>query len=192
MGPSNKYKFFENENFENKVIKEVDEDKEEESEFNSSNKKKTKNIISKHVFDELKINPIIYKDDENKIDNSNVDNPDEIDENKKIEIMKDMLINKFKGNKKFSHIKNDEFLFDNKLQIKASLSENNEIFIEIENNKYNLDSFLSKYGKDICAQNDLSKKEKGTFIYSKKIMSQNEHQKRRRKKRIFDDSEEET
>ena len=192
LGLSNKYKFFENENFENKVIKEVDEDKEEESEFNSSNKKKTKNIISKHVFDELKINPIIYKDDENKIDNSNVDNPDEIDENKKIGIMKDMLINKFKGNKKFSHIKNDEFLFDNKFQIKASLSENNEIFIEIENNKYNLDSFLSKYGKDICAQNDLNKKEKGTFIYSKNIMPQNEHQKRRRKKRIFDDSEEET
>ena len=196
LGLINKYKLFDNDNFENKIIREVDEDKEEESEFNSSIKKKTKNKISKLVLDELLINPNIHNetkpdDDENKIEN--VDNSDEIDENnKKIEVMKDILINKFKGNKKFSHIKNDEFLFDNKFQIKASLSENNEIFIEFENNKYNMDSFLLKYCKEenIGTQNDFDKKEKGTFIYSKKIMPQNEHQKRRRKKRIIDDSEE--
>ncbi len=55
-----------------------------------------------------------------------------------------------------------------------------------------MDSFLLKYCKEenIGTQNDFDKKEKGTFIYSKKIMPQNEHQKRRRKKRIIDDSEE--
>ena len=35
LGLINKYKFFDNDNFENKIIREVDEDKEEESEFNS-------------------------------------------------------------------------------------------------------------------------------------------------------------
>ena len=195
-------KFFKNENFENKIIKEVDEDKEEESEFNSSNKKKIKYLISKSVSNEINIIPNnLYdnsdnnkpKKDEEKVVNENLDINEEIDENKKIELIKDLLVNKYQKNKKFVHINNNEFLFNDKFQIKAFLSDNNEIFIEIENNKYNMDSFLSKYCKEenLDYNNEINKKEKTTFIYTKKIMTQNEHQKRRRKRRIFDDSEDE-
>ena len=200
MGISHKYQYLENENFENKIIKEVDEDKEEESELNSTNKKKSVDFMTKHVLDELKKNTINRnnnindnnKNDENNIINNNEVIKDEIKENKEIELMKDILIKKYKGNKKFEHINNNEFLFDNKIKIKANLSINNDIIIEFENSKYNLNSFLITFCKDeiISSTNDFNKKESGNFVYTKKIMSQNEHQKRRRKRRIIEDSEE--
>ena len=46
----NKYKYYSNENFENKIIREVDEEKEEESDYYSSVKKKNRDLISKNIF----------------------------------------------------------------------------------------------------------------------------------------------
>ena len=211
LGIKNKYNFG-SDNFDN-IIKEVDEDKEEESEIYSSNKKKNPDYLSKHMLDEIKEysndkfnqqeediflnNNNNQKEEENKIDiniNDNNNIKDENDENKKIEIMKDILITKFKQDKKFEHLEKNEFLFDNKFIIKASLLDNNEISIELDNNKYSLESFISSFcKKEINSNvNDTNKNDKKNFVYTKKIMSQNEHKKRRRKKRIIDDSEEES
>ena len=180
----NKYKYYSNENFENKIIKEVDEEKEEESDYYSSVKKKNRDLISKNILDEIKNN------------SNNINNIINDNNNKNIDKIKEILDNKYKEIKKFIYINNNEFLFDNKFKIKASLSDNNEIIIEYENNKYDIDSFISKYNKEENnnSNNDndnLNKKVKSTFIYTKKIMAQNQHQTRRRKKRINEDSEEE-
>ena len=211
LGIKNKYNFG-NENLDG-IIKEVDEDKEDESDLYSSNKKKNQDYISKHMLDEIKQysndkqkdNNILNNFDDNNqreeeqniIDNNLNDNEnknEENDEKKKIEMMKDILINKFKQDKKLEYLEKNEFLFDNKYRIKATLLDNNEIFIEIDNNKYNLESFISSYCKKeiINNSNDVNKNNKKAFIYTKKIMSQNEHKKRRRKTRIIDDSEDET
>ena len=213
LGIKNKYNLG-SDNLDN-IIKEVDEEKEEESEIYSSNKKKNHDSLSKNMLDEKKeySNDMIELKDENiflnnindnnnqteeqnKIDNNlsaNHDIKEENDENKKIEIMKDILINKFKQDKKFEYLEKNEFLFDNKYKIKATLLDNNEISIEIDNNKYNLETFISSFCKkeNTNIVNDINKNDKKTFVYTKKIMPQNEHKKRRRKKRITDDSEEE-
>ena len=132
------------------------------------------------------------------------------DEEKKIEIMKDILINNFRekyGKKNtFTHVNKNEFLFDNKYKIfvDVDLDQNNEITIDIDNNKYNLEQFISVYCKD---KEDNIKKE--TFVYTKKRTPQQtrinselkqnnnkeeenivEH-KRKRKRRIDDDDSEE-
>ena len=184
---------FEKKNYENNIITEVDEDKEEESEYYSSNKKKNQEYFSKNILEEIKRNDNITKKDEiNENENNINDNiiEEDLEENKKIETIKDTLINKFNENKKFEYIKGNEFLFDNKYQIKAELLDNNEIIIEIDNNKYNLDSFRANYCKN--ERNNVNKdikNDKKNFIYTKKIMTQNEHKKHRRKKRILDESE---
>ena len=180
------------ENIENNIIREVDEEKEDESEFYSSNKKKNQNNISKNILDEIKqysnnINEINNKNEKENDINDNKNNIEEIDENKNIEIIKDILINQFNENKKFEYLEKNEFLFDNKFKIKSSLINNNEIIIELDNNKYNLDTFKSIYCQKETNNNN---KDKKNFIYTKKIMTQNEHKKHRRKKRIIDDSEE--
>jgi hypothetical protein len=243
--------------FENKVIREVDEDKEEEeSVYSTSNKKKSnfhfylnldkdsQNIESiRQSLNNVNINQEILennKDDntendekENEKDektqkkennkectedknNKNDDiinnNEGEKENNTKIEIIKDILINKYSEkygkNKKFIYINENKFLFDNKYNIIADLNLNNEVIIEIDNNKYNLEEFYSNYGKDEI--NEI-KKEKEKFVYTKKIRFQqnkinnnnemnkvnkkegetNEHQKKRRKRRIIDDDSEE-
>ena len=184
------------ESIENNIIKEVDEEKEDESDYYSSNKKNNQNYFSKNVLDEIKecsnnINEIKNKKEQNENENDiniNKNNGvEELDENKKIEIMKDILINKFNENKKFEYLEKNEFLFDNKFKIKSSLTNNNEIIIEFDNNKYNLDLFKSIFCQKETNNNN---KDKKNFIYTKKIMTQNEHKKHRRKKRIIDDSEE--
>ena len=184
------------ESIENNIIKEVDEEKEDESDYYSSNKKNNQDYYSKNVLDEIKecsnnINEIKNKKEQNENENDiniNKNNGvEELDENKKIEIMKDILINKFNENKKFEYLEKNEFLFDNKFKIKSSLTNNNEIIIEFDNNKYNLDLFKSIFCQKETNNNN---KDKKNFIYTKKIMSQNEHKKHRRKKRIIDDSEE--
>jgi hypothetical protein len=243
--------------FENKVIREVDEDKEEEeSVYSTSNKKKSnfhfylnldkdsQNIESiRQSLNNVNINQEILennKDDntendekENEKDektqkkennkectedksNKNDDiinnNEGEKENNTKIEIIKDILINKYSEkygkNKKFIYINENKFLFDNKYNVIAELNLNNEVIIEIDDNKYNLEEFYSNYGKDEI--NEI-KKEKEKFVYTKKIRFQqnkinnnneinkvnkkegetNEHQKKRRKRRIIDDDSEE-
>ena len=197
LGMRNKFNF-EKKNYENNIITEVDEDKEEESEYYSSNKKKNQEYFSKNILEEIKrnsnvINDNITKKDEINENENNLNNniiKEDLEENKKIDVIKDMLINKFNENKKFEYIKGNEFLFDNKYNIKADLLDNNEIIIEIDNNKYNLNSFRANYcQKEIINVNKDIKNDKKNFIYTKKIMTQNEHKKHRRKKRILDESE---
>jgi len=240
--------------FENKVIREVDEDKEEEeSVYTASNKKKNdnhfyfnndKNNDSQNIESirqsltenekEEKEDKEKEKEPENKDNNNNNNNLNENnncnaenenhenektenenkndinEEDKKIEIMKDILINNFRekyGKKNtFTHVNKNEFLFDNKYKIyvDVDLDKNNEMTIDIENNKYNLEQFISVYCKD---KEDNIKKE--TFVYTKKRTPQQtrinselkqnnnnkeeenivEH-KRKRKRRIDDDDSE--
>ena len=105
--------------------------------------------------------------------------------------------------KSFNYINKNEFIYDDKYKILADLNDKNEVIIEIENNKYNLDEFISIYGKDDnnIEKNEINQKEidKDKFIYKKKRGQQtnkkeneiNEHQKKRRKRRIDDESGEE-
>ena len=212
----NKYNNILNEDdiFEDKVIREVDEDKEEEeSVYSGSNKEKNtfnfnatynsqniesirqslkneENEISNNNNNNEKINEEkekiieeIEKNEENLennyINNENNDNQNEIEENKKINIMKDILINNFKekyGKKSlFTHINKTEFLFDNKYTIFVELINNNEnydIIIEIDKNKYNIEEFISIYYKNDNqneTENNNNKKEKNKFVYKKKI-----------------------
>ena len=246
-----KYKNILNENniFENKVIREVDEDKEEEESIYSDNKKShyhlylnngindssqnvesirqslTNNQNEKKERDkniEDNSNEIKNKNechfpektpkkeekenyDDNIIKNCNDKKSQNEEENKIIKNIKDILINKFKEklgkNKKFTHINKNEFLFEDKYNVFIDLNNNNEIIIEIEKNKYNLEEFISKYCKDE------NKNEKDKFIYKRKrgkIQDKinfnnkkekekedehidNEHQKKRRKRKIIDD-----
>ena len=244
-----KYKNILNENdiFENKVIREVDEDKEEEESIYSDNKKShyhlylnngindssqnvesirqslTNNQNEKKERDkniEDNSNEIKNKNechfpektpkkeekenyDDNIIKNCNDNKSQNEEENKIIKNIKDILINKFKEklgkNKKFTHINKNEFLFEDKYNVFIDLNNNNEIIIEIEKNKYNLEEFISKYCKDE------NKNEKDKFIYKRKrgkIQNKinfndkkekedehidNEHQKKRRKRKIIDD-----
>ena len=200
--------------FENKVIREVDEDKEEEeSIYSASNNKKniyftngvndSQNIdsvrqsliksqieqkekdkekdvdnISKQKNINIKENEKkeIKENDKNNLIKSNKNNEIENEEEKKkIESMKDILTNKFREkygkNKIFKHIKKNEFIFDDKYSVFADLnSSNNEIIVEIENNKYKLDEFVSIYCKDENKNenNDIIKIDKEKFVYKRK------------------------
>ena len=236
----NKYNNLINEDdiFENKIIREVDEDKEEEesvyttshkkknnchfyfnSEGNESQKnesirksltqnnneenetvKKEKGNIDKNI-------NIDKKDKNSNIESTKINNIINDEENKKIEIMRKILIEDFiKKNgktKSFNYINKNEYIYDDKYKILADLNDKNEVIIEIENNKYNLDEFISIYGKDDnnIEKNEINQKEidKDKFIYKKKRGQQtnkkeneiNEHQKKRRKRRIDDESGEE-
>ena len=239
---NNKYNILDDEFFENKVIREVDEDKEEEDSNTTSNKKKGTKI------NEFQNNESIIKNininEENEINNNNDNNesyyeegeiknleetPTKIEEkldisikndeqneneeeNKKLNIIKDILINNFKekyGKKSlFIHIDKNEFLFDDKYNTIIELNNNNEIIIEIENKKYNIEEFISIYYKNDDKENennDNNKNEKHIFLYKKKIRQShntinkeqiqenelNQHQKKRRKKRIKDDDDSE-
>ena len=124
--------------------------------------------------------------------------------------MKDILINNFKKkygkNNTFVHLDKNEFKFDDKYKIFAELINNNEIIIEIENNKYNIEEFISTYCKDDDNKGNIKKE---NFIYTKKIRTQqtkinneikknneeeiqnNNIHKRKRKRRIIDDDESE-
>ena len=199
--------------FENKVIREVDEDKEEEESIYSASNNKANNYnpIFKNN-NNIDINNI--KDTESQIEEKKENNSDinskNDEENKKIDIIKDILKNKLgEKEKSFIHLKNNEFMFDDKYTIFVDLNSNNEVIINIENKEYNIEEFLSVY----CKEGNKNEKEK--FIYKKKIgliqnmqniqnktndeikteneseIENNEHQKKRRKRRIYDDDSEE-
>jgi len=186
--------------------KEDKEDKEKEKE------PEIKDIINNNKL--VKNNSKNAENDNLEIEKTEKENKNDInEEDKKIEIMIDILINNFKdkyGKKNtFIHVNKNEFLFDNKYKIyvDVDLDKNNEITIDIENNKYNLEEFISMYCKD---KEDNVKKE--TFVYTKKrtpqqtrmnselkqnINNNNKEEKnivehkRKRKRRIDDDDSEE-
>ena len=240
-----------NDIFENKIIREVDEDKEEEESVYSDKRKSNNHFYMKSGINDsqniesfrqslasLANNQNVKKDKdkdmednnneiknknecqinekmpqkeekeekENNEDNTTNNYKDKENENEgeknKIENIKDILTNKIK-NKTFCHINKNEFLFDNKHNIFVDLNNNNEIIIEIEKNKYNLEEFISIY----CKDENKKEKEKEKFIYKRKrglIQNKenfdnknnkeennenidNNHQKKRRKRRIIDD-----
>ena len=199
-----------NQNDEKEIDNKINNEKENDN--NNDNKKKDENNNNS-------INKSPSKIEENN-DNINLNNNiplindsknnNEEEENKKIEIMKDILINNFKKkygkNNTFVHLDKNEFKFDDKYKIFVELINNNEIIIEIENNKYNIEEFISIYCKDDDNKGNIKKE---NFIYTKKIRTQqtkinneikknneeeiqnNNIHKRKRKRRIIDDDESE-
>jgi hypothetical protein len=149
-----------------KVIKEVDEDKEEENddELNDDNKneiinsnenieqKKHEKILNNNKFnDEEKMNSI-HKNDNSEIDiNLNMNDADYINDE---ELIEEILIGEFrkkhKNNKHyFEKIGLNEYLYNN-IKIKAIIDKDGDIKIIIaENNEeYNLDDFIRLFGEE--------------------------------------------
>ena len=130
-----------------KVIKEVDEEKEEEYEENSKEIEDMNNHqILKNI--DLQINE--EEKEENNETNSNIDmnfNGDENDEINNEEIVEKKLneLNKKDNNNDyhFQKIGKNEYLFNNK-KIKANVSKNNELEIIVveTNKKYSLEDFI--------------------------------------------------
>ena len=232
---NNKYnKILDDEFFDNKVIREVDEDKEEDSNTTSNKKKGNTNKMNEFQNNESNHkNMNMNKNEENETNNNNNNNesyyeegeiknlaktPIKIEEkldisnknaeqneneeeNNKINIINDILINNFKekyGKKSlFIHIDKNEYLFDDKYNTLIELNNNNEIIIEIGNKKYNLEEFISIYYKNDTEieNNDNNKNVKQNFLYKKKIRQShnaiikekiqenelNQHQKKKKK-----------
>ena len=138
-----------------KVIKEVDEEKEEEYEENSKEIEDMNNHqILKNI--DLQINE--EEKEENNETNSNIDmnfNGDENDEINNEEIVEKKLneLNKKDNNNNndyhFQKIGKNEYLFNNK-KIKANVSKNNELEIIVveTNKKYSLEDFIQLYNEE--------------------------------------------
>ncbi len=138
-----------------KVIKEVDEEKEEEYEDNSKEIDDMNNHqILKNI--DLEINEE-EKEEKEEI-NSNIDmiiNDDENDEINNEEIIEkklNELNKKYMNNNNdyhFQKIGKNEYLFNNK-KIKANVSKNNELEIIVveTNEKYSLDDFIQLYNEE--------------------------------------------
>ena len=136
-----------------KVIKEVDEEKEEEYEENSKEIEDMNNHqILKNI--DLQINE--EEKEENNETNSNIDmnfNGDENDEINNEEIVEKKLneLNKKDNNNDyhFQKIGKNEYLFNNK-KIKANVSKNNELEIIVveTNKKYSLEDFIQLYNEE--------------------------------------------
>ena len=139
-----------------KVIKEVDEEKEEEYEENSKEIEDMNNHqILKNI--DLQINE--EEKEENNETNSNIDmnfNGDENDEINNEEIVEKKLneLNKKDNNNNnndyhFQKIGKNEYLFNNK-KIKANVNKNNELEIIVveTNKKYSLEDFIKLYNEE--------------------------------------------
>ena len=137
-----------------KVIKEVDEEKEEEYEENSKEIEDMNNHqILKNI--DLQINE--EEKEENNETNSNIDmnfNGDENDEINNEEIVEKKLneLNKKDNNNNdyhFQKIGKNEYLFNNK-KIKANVNKNNELEIIVveTNKKYSLEDFIQLYNEE--------------------------------------------
>ena len=138
-----------------KVIKEVDEEKEEECEEDSKElEEMNNNQILKNI--DLDINE--EEKEENNEMNSNIDmiiNEDENDENNNEEIIEKKLneLDKKCANKNnkyhFKKIGKNEYLYNNK-KIKANINKKNEIEIIVveTNEQYNLEDFIQRYSED--------------------------------------------
>ena len=138
-----------------KVIKEVDEEKEEEYDENSKEIEEVNNHqMPKNI--DLEINDE-EKEENNEI-NSNIDmvfNDDENDENNNEEIVEKKLNEMSKkymnnnNNYHFKKIGKNEYLYNNK-KIKVNVSKNNELEIIVveTNEKYSLEDFIKLYNKE--------------------------------------------
>ena len=137
-----------------KVIKEVDEEKEEEYEENSKEIEDMNNHqILKNI--DLQINE--EEKEENNETNINIDmnfNGDENDEINNEEIVEKKLneLNKKDNNNNdyhFQKIGKNEYLFNNK-KIKANVNKNNELEIIVveTNKKYSLEDFIQLYNEE--------------------------------------------
>ena len=145
-------------NFEDKIITEVDEEKENEEDEEETNQQ----------------NNNLIKSDENikDINNTKNNNINYIYDENLNNLIKKILIEQFpqnyKTNKNFIHLDKNRYSFENKIFL--GYIENNDIVLReeinennISNNKYSLNEFYNKY----CS---IDKKEKKrNFIYTKKI-----------------------
>jgi hypothetical protein len=134
-----------------KVIKEVDEEKEEEYEENSKEIEDMNNHqILKNI--DLEINE--EEKEENNETNSNIDmiiNDDENNNEEIIEKKLNELNKKYMNNNKyhFQKIGKNEYLYNNE-KIKAKINKNNELKIIVveTNEKYCLDDFIQLYNEE--------------------------------------------
>jgi hypothetical protein len=134
-----------------KVIKEVDEEKEEEFEENSKEIEDMNNHqILKNI--DLEINE--EEKEENNETNSNIDmiiNDDENNNEEIIEKKLNELNKKYMNNNKyhFQKIGKNEYLYNNE-KIKAKINKNNELKIIVveTNEKYCLDDFIQLYNEE--------------------------------------------
>ena len=170
--------------FNDKVITEVDEEKENEEELEESNKKNNNLILDDEIlFDnninitsekeknniqEIKITiPNLYNHDKNKDEvESHFDNEINYDENLN-DLISTILIEqfpkKYKAEEKFIYLEKNKYMFKDKFFF--AFIENNDVILKEENNnkKYTLDNFYNNFCYEDRKNNSCN------FIYTKKI-----------------------
>ena len=173
-------------NFEDKIITEVDEEKEnEEDEEETAIKQDTNinnnaqviigennipyninNYNNKKIIDYI-IEKDIYKEKDSNQDNLNNKNKDDYDENSN-NLIKKILIEQFpenyKTNMKFNYIEKNKYSFGNKIFL--GYIENNDVVLkeEINENKNSMNNYtLNEFYHKFCYE------EKRNFVYTKKI-----------------------
>ena len=173
-------------NFEDKIITEVDEDKENEEDEDEKEKKNSNNININPInnIDQPPItNDNIIIDNKTKLEDMSDENIDiNINNNKSNSydenlnnLIKKILIEQFpenyKTNKKFIYIDKNKYSFENKIFL--GYIENNDVVLKEEssennndNNKYTLNDFYNKYCIEEKKENNNSK---SNFVYTKKI-----------------------
>ena len=178
-------------NFEDKIITEVDEDKEneedeDEKEINNQNNFNSNSSSNNNPINNIEQQQIIYDkipNDNNKImedkdifnanNDININNKNNSYDENLNNLIKKILIEQFpenyKTNRKFNYIEKNKFSFENKIFL--GYIENNDVILKEElsknknnNDKYTLSEFYYKY----CIE---EKKEniKSNFVYTKKI-----------------------
>jgi len=151
-------------NFNDKVITEVDEDKENEEDFEEHYKNNNIIFDEENNIQEIKITFPSLKN-KNKIE-ANIDNETNYNENSNnfIEnILIEQFPKKYNTDSKFILLEKNKYLFKDKIFL--AFIENNEIILtdEIQNNIYNLNEFYNTF----CNQDKIENKRK--YIYTKKI-----------------------
>ena len=167
-------------NFNDKVITEVDEEKENEEEFEERNKKDDNLILDdeylfyndvKNISNDKNNNiqeititiPSSYNQNKNKIENNlnSFLNYDESTNNLIEKFLIEQFPEKYNTEFKFILLKKNKYLF--KDQIFFAFIENNDVILKAGSNKYTLDEFYNTF----CFEE--KKNYKSKFIYTKKI-----------------------
>ena len=151
-------------NFNDKVITEVDEDKENEEDFEEHYKNNNIIFDEENNIQEIKITFPSLKN-KNKIE-ANMNNETNYNENSNnfIEnILIEQFPKKYNTDSKFILLEKNKYLFKDKIFL--AFIENNDLILtdEIQNNIYNLNEFYNIF----CNQDKIENKRK--YIYTKKI-----------------------
>ena len=200
-------KYEEVENKEDDKHKENEENNQEEKKMNEDNvenfeieeNKEEQKINGKNKENNFIVDSARKEYDEEKVREEKEDKKQK--EQQKINLLKEELLENFpkkydKINKSFSHIKNDEFLFDDK-HLTADFDENNEIVIFIDDNKYNLDQFVNNFCINITAEDENSKnnRPRKRFLYKRRAYKErkieNEGEKKEENEEVVKENKEE-